>query len=230
MAENTSLKAFKNGLLDENPTFVQLLGMCPTLAVTTSVSNSIGMGLSATFVLMCSNFVISLVRKVIPNKIRIAAYVVIIATFVSIIEMLLKAYLPAISDALGLFIPLITVNCIILARAESFASLNPVIPSVLDGCGIGLGFAMSLTLIGAVREFFGTGCLFGYEFTALIEAGLPMTIFVLPAGGFLVFGLMMVVYNSIYKAIEKKIAMKKNKVPHPVDEVEIPESFKGGSF
>lgn len=186
---------FKNGVIEENPTFVQLLGMCPTLAVTTSVSNSIGMGLSATFVLMCSNFVISLVRKVIPNKIRIAAYVVIIATFVSIIEMLLKAYLPALSESLGMFVPLIVVNCIILARAESFAAKNAPIPSALDGISMGLGFTGALTIIGAVRELLGNGTLLGFSvFGASYN---PALIFILPPGAFLVLGTIIAVINII---------------------------------
>ncbi len=186
---------FKNGVIEENPTFVQLLGMCPTLAVTTSVSNSIGMGLSATFVLMCSNFVISLVRKVIPNKIRIAAYIVIIATFVSIIEMLLKAYLPELSESLGMFVPLIVVNCIILARAESFAAKNAPLPSALDGISMGLGFTGALTIIGAVRELLGNGTILGFSiFGASYN---PALIFILPPGAFLVLGVIIAVINMI---------------------------------
>ena len=154
---SNNMKVFKNGLIDENPTFIQLLGMCPTLAVTTSLINAVGMGLSATFVLICSNIAISLVRKVIPSKIRIASYIAIIATFVSVIEMLLKAYLPSLSNALGLFIPLIVVNCIILARAESFASKNKPLPSAIDGLGMGLGFTLGLSTLGAVREILGAG-------------------------------------------------------------------------
>ncbi len=185
----------KNGIIEENPTFVQLLGMCPTLAVTTSVSNSIGMGLSATFVLMCSNFVISLVRKIIPNKIRIAAYIVIIATFVSIIEMLLKAYLPDLSQSLGMFVPLIVVNCIILARAESFAAKNAPIPSALDGISMGLGFTGALTIIGAIRELLGNGTILG--FSVFGAAYNPALIFILPPGAFLVLGTIIAVINMI---------------------------------
>ena len=185
----------KNGMINENPTFVQLLGMCPTLAVTTSVSNSIGMGLSATFVLMCSNLAISLVRKLVPNKIRIAAYVVIIATFVSIVEMLLKAYLPALSESLGMFIPLIVVNCIILARAESFAAKNSPIPSALDGIGMGLGFTGALTIIGAVRELLGNGTILGFSIFG--GAYNPALIFILPPGAFLVLGTIIAVINMI---------------------------------
>ena len=150
---SNNMKVFKNGLIDENPTFIQLLGMCPTLAVTTSLINAVGMGLSATFVLICSNIAISLVRKVIPSKIRIASYIAIIATFVSVIEMLLKAYLPSLSNALGLFIPLIVVNCIILARAESFASKNKVLPSIFDALGTGVGFTAALTIIGIISKY-----------------------------------------------------------------------------
>ena len=196
MAENTSsLKAFKNGLLDENPTFVQLLGMCPTLAVTTSLVNAIGMGLSATFVLMCSNLAISLVRKVIPSKIRIASYIVIIAAFVSIIEMLLKAYLPSLSSALGLFIPLIVVNCIILARAESFASKNKPIPSAMDGLGMGLGFTLGLSVLGSIREILGAGTLLGLN----IFGGMypPAIMFILPPGAFIVLGTVLAVINAV---------------------------------
>ena len=196
MAENTSsLKAFKNGLLDENPTFVQLLGMCPTLAVTTSLVNAIGMGLSATFVLVCSNLAISLVRKVIPSKIRIASYVVIIATFVSLIEMLLKAYLPSLSNALGLFIPLIVVNCIILARAESFASKNKPIPSAMDGLGMGLGFTLGLSVLGSIREILGAGTLLGLN----IFGGMypPAIMFILPPGAFIVLGTVLAVINAV---------------------------------
>ena len=194
MSEKTSnIKALKTGLLDENPTFVQLLGMCPTLAVTTSLINAIGMGLSATFVLVLSNLVISLVRKLIPSKIRIASYIVIIAAFVSIIEMLLKAYLPSISEALGLFIPLIVVNCIILARAESFASKNKPIPSAFDGLGMGLGFTLGLSVLGTVREILGAGTILGIDiFGGLYE---PAIMFILPPGAFIVLGTILGILN-----------------------------------
>ena len=196
----------KNGIINENPTFVQLLGMCPTLAVTTSVSNSIGMGLSATFVLMCSNLAISLVRKLVPNKIRIASYVVIIATFVSIIEMILKAYLPALSESLGMFVPLIVVNCIILARAESFAAKNKPLPSALDGIGMGLGFTGALTIIGTVREIIGNGTFLGFSvFGASYN---PALIFILPPGAFLVLGMVIAVINII---TDKKSAKEGDK-------------------
>ena len=202
---NTSLKAFKNGLIAENPTIVQLLGMCPTLAVTTSLINAIGMGLSATFVLVCSNLVISLVRKLVPSKIRIASYIVIIAAFVSIIEMLLKAYLPSISEALGLFIPLIVVNCIILARAESYASKNSPIPSAMDGLGMGLGFTLGLSVLGTVREILGAGTILGIDiFGGMYE---PAIMFILPPGAFIVLGTVLAVMNVI-KAKKSKEADK----------------------
>lgn len=195
MNGNSNLKIIKNGLTVENPTFVQLLGMCPTLAVTTSLINAIGMGLSATFVLVFSNLVISLVRKFIPNKIRIASFIVIIAAFVSVIEMLLKAYLPAISDALGLFIPLITVNCIILARAESFASKNKPLPSVCDGLGMGLGFTLGISILASIREILGAGTILGIS---LFGNGFnPALIFILPPGAFLALGIILAVYNMI---------------------------------
>lgn len=152
-----ALKVFKNGLIDENPIFFQMLGMCPTLAVTTSAYNAIGMGLASTAVLVGSNAVIALIKKFIPSKIRIPAYIVIIATFVTIIEMLLKAYVPVLDKSLGIFIPLIVVNCLILARAESFASKNGVGSSIIDGIGMGLGFTLALFILGTIREIFGSG-------------------------------------------------------------------------
>ena len=195
MKDNSNLKILSNGIIAENPTFIQLLGMCPTLAVTTSLINAIGMGLSATFVLIFSNLVISILRKCIPNKIRIASYIVVIAAFVSVIEMLLKAYLPSISDALGLFIPLITVNCIILARAESFASKNKPIPSAFDGLGMGLGFTLGLSVLGTVREILGAGTLLGFPlFGSSFE---PALIFILPPCAFLALGIILSIYNIL---------------------------------
>ena len=187
------LKTFKNGLIDENPTFVQVLGMCPTLAVTTSLANGIGMGLSVTFVLMLSNILISVLRKIIPQKIRIAAYVVIIATFVTIVDLVLKAYIPALSKSLGLFIPLIVVNCIILARAEAFASKNGVVKSAVDGLGMGLGFTVALSLISAVREILGNGTLLGMS----VGISSPAIIMILPPGGFLTLGILLGLINVI---------------------------------
>ncbi len=193
--KSNNLNILNNGIFKENPTFIQLLGMCPTLAVTTSLVNAIGMGLSATFVLIFSNLVISLIRNFIPSKIRIASYIVVIAAFVSVIEMLLKAYLPAISDALGLFIPLITVNCIILARAESFASKNKPVASIFDGLGMGLGFTLGLAILGSVREILGAGTLLGFSLFG--SSFQPALIFILPPGAFLALGIILAVYNII---------------------------------
>ncbi len=186
----------KNGLFTENPTFVQLLGMCPTLAVTTSLKNGIGMGLSATAVLVASNVIISLLRKLIPEKIRIAAYIVIIATAVTIIQMLLNAYFPELASSLGIFIPLIVVNCIILARAEAFASKNTVGAAACDGLGMGLGFTGALAIISAVREILGSGSILGIT---LFGGGaiVPMSIVILAPGGFIVLGLIIAVTNYI---------------------------------
>lgn len=193
--KNSSLKIFLNGLINENPTFVQLLGMCPTLAVTTSLKNGIGMGLSATLVLIASNALISLLRKIIPDKVRIAAYIVIIAAFVTIIEMLLNAYLPSLAESLGIFIPLIVVNCIILARAESFASKNSVGKSIIDGLGMGLGFTVALSIISGIREFFGAGTLFDIKIFADIIT--PPSIIIMAPGGFIVLGIIVAAINHI---------------------------------
>ena len=190
-----SSKILKNGLIDENPTFVQVIGMCPTLAVTSSAINGLGMGLSTALVLLCSNAVISMMRKIIPDKIRIPAFVVVIATFVTIVGLLLKAYVPTLDQALGLYIPLIVVNCIILARAESFASKNRAIASALDGIGMGLGFTLALTILGSVREIFGAGTLFGLSlFGASYQ---PALLFILPPGAFLTLGFLMAGFNKI---------------------------------
>ena len=188
------LKIIKNGIIDENPIFAQLLGMCSTLAVTTSLKNGIGMGLSVTFVLILSNVLISLLRKIIPQKIRIAAYVVIIATFVTIVDLLLKAYIPSLSDSLGIFIPLIVVNCIILARAEAFASKNGVVKSACDGLGMGLGFTIALCIISTVREILGNGSILD------IPLGIktPAIAMILPPGGFLTLGIILGLMN-VYK-------------------------------
>ena len=197
-------KVFKNGIIDDNPTFVQVIGMCPTLAVTSSAINGIGMGLSTAVVLTCSNLVISLLRKVIPDKIRIPAFIVVIATFVTIVQMLLKAYVPSLDAALGLYIPLIVVNCIILARAESFASKNTPVSSAVDGIGMGLGFTIALTLIGAVRELLGAGSIFGLSlFGASYQ---PALLFILPPGAFLTLGFLMALFN---KVVKKKVSKEK---------------------
>ena len=192
-------KTFLNGLIKENPTFVLMLGMCPTLAVTTGVINGIGMGLSTTAVLICSNIVISMLRKFIPNKIRIASYIVIIAGFVTVVEMLLKAYVPALSESLGLYIPLIVVNCIILGRAEAFASKNGVVASMFDGIGMGLGFTCALTLIAAVREILGAGTFAGIKLFG--DSFQPMSIMILPPGAFLTLGILLAVITAVAKKI-----------------------------
>ena len=190
-------KIFKNGIVDENPTFVQVIGMCPTLAVTSSAINGIGMGLSTAVVLACSNIAISLLRKVIPDKIRIPAFVVVIATFVTIVQMLLKAYVPALDKSLGLYIPLIVVNCIILARAEAYASKNGPIESGVDGIAMGLGFTLALTVLGAVRELLGAGSIFGLSiFGASYQ---PALLFILPPGAFLTLGFLMALFNKVAK-------------------------------
>ncbi|SHJ58976.1 electron transport complex protein RnfE [Dethiosulfatibacter aminovorans DSM 17477] len=195
------MKTFKNGLLDENPTFVQLLGMCPTLAVTTSAINGMGMGLATTVVLIGSNLVISLLRKVIPDKIRIPAFIVIIATFVTIIDMFMHAYAYSLYKSLGLFIPLIVVNCLILGRAESYASKSAALPSIVDAVGMGLGFTGALTILGAVRELLGAGSLFGLD---VMGAGFkPVLVMILPPGAFLALGLLIGLVN--YVANQKKL-------------------------
>ncbi|KKY00512.1 RnfABCDGE type electron transport complex subunit E [Paraclostridium benzoelyticum] len=188
-------KIIKNGLVDENPVLVQVIGMCPTLAVTTSAINGLGMGLSTTAVLVCSNVVISMMRKFVPSKIRIPAFIVVIATFVTMVGMLLKAYIPALDKALGLFIPLIVVNCLILARAESFASKNKPGASAVDGVGMGLGFALSLTVLGSIREILGNGSLFG--FTLFGASFQPALLFILPPGAFLTLGFLLAGFNKL---------------------------------
>ena len=188
-------KIFMNGIIDENPTFRMVLGMCPTLAITTAVSNGIGMGLAVTFVLVFSNLVISLLRKAIPDQIRIPAFIVVIATFVTIVQLVIKAFLPALDASLGVFIPLIVVNCIIFGRAEAFAFKNKPIPAIVDGLGMGIGFTIAITLISAVRELFGAGTLLGVQ---VMPAGyLPMDLLVKPAGGFIVLGLLLALMNKL---------------------------------
>ena len=188
-------KIFMNGIIDENPTFRMVLGMCPTLAITTAVSNGIGMGLAVTFVLVFSNLVISLLRKAIPDQIRIPAFIVVIATFVTIVQLVVKAFVPALDAALGVFIPLIVVNCIIFGRAEAFAFKNKPIPSIVDGLGMGLGFTIAITLISSVRELFGAGTLFGVQ---VMPVGyMPMALLIKPAGGFIVLGLLMALMNKL---------------------------------
>lgn len=190
-----NLKHLTNGLIKENPIFFQLIGMCPTLAVTTSVENGIGMGLATTAVLILSNVAISMLRKVIPQEIRIPGFVVVIATFVTIVGLLMEAYVPALFAALGIFIPLIVVNCLILARAEAFAFKNGVMASFLDGIGMGLGFTLSLVILGTVRELLGAGTILGIN---ILGAGYkPAIMMILPPGAFLTLGLLLAVNNVI---------------------------------
>ncbi len=190
------MKTLTNGILKENPTFALVLGMCPTLATTTSAINGMSMGLATLFVLFCSNVVISLLKNLIPDKVRIPAFIVVIATFVTLVQLLMQAYLPAIYDVLGLFIPLIVVNCIVLGRAEAFAAKNSVGLSALDGIGMGLGFTLSLTVIGAIRELLGTGAIFGLSVYSDHYASL---IFVLAPGAFICLAYLMAVMNKIVK-------------------------------
>ena len=188
------VKLIKNGIIDENPTFMQVIGMCPTLAVTSSAINGIGMGLAATAVLICSNVFVSLLRKIIPDTVRIPCFIVVIATFVTIIEFVLKAYVPSLYASLGLFIPLIVVNCLILARAEAFASKNGPIASAFDGIGMGLGFTIALGCMGLVREFIGSGTAFGI--TVLPEAFPKTLLFVMAPGAFFTLACMMAILNN----------------------------------
>ncbi len=203
---NKILKQFKEGLLDNNPVLVQLLGMCPTLAVTTTVANAIGMGLAATAVLICSNLFISLLRKFIPKQVRIAAYIVIISGFVTAVELLMRAYFYDLYQSLGLFIPLIVVNCIILARAEAFASKNKPLPSIIDGAAMGLGFTFALVLLAFVRELLGSGKIFGWAIPGYSEN--PMVIFVLPAGAFISLGLVIAAVQKIRNTVADKARLK----------------------
>lgn len=198
---NKYIRTLMNGIITENPTLVQLIGMCPTLATTTSLQNGFTMGVAATLVLTASNVVISLLRKYIPEKIRIAAYVVIIASFVSVIEMLLKAYLPDLAESLGIFIPLIVVNCIILARAEAFASKNSVGLSALDGLGMGAGFTGALSIISSIREIIGAGTIWGVN---VLGGATPMTMFILAPGGFIVLGLVIAMVQLIIRVSGKR--------------------------
>ena len=191
-----------NGVVKSNPIFRLVLGMCPTLAVTTSLMNSLGMGLATTFVLIFSNALISLLRNIIPDKVRIPAYILIIATFVTLVEMIMNKFIPDLYDSLGVFIPLIVVNCIIFARAESFASVNPVLDSAVDGFAMGIGFTLALSVIGIIREILSKGKILGF---AIFGGWSPsMTIFILPAGGFLILGLLMAAFNAIDAKVKKK--------------------------
>lgn len=203
MSENKRLgKVFANGIIPENPTFRLVLGTCPTLAVTTSALNGLGMGAAATFVLICSNLVISLLRNFIPDKVRIPAFIVVICTFVTMVQLLMQAFVPALYNSLGIFIPLIVVNCIILARAEAFASKNGPLLSAADGLGMGIGFTLSLSLMGAIRELIGNGSVFGMQ--VLGASYEPMILIVLASGGFLTYGLLLGFFNLIIKKLENK--------------------------
>ena len=200
------IRIVTNGLVKENPSLRLVLGTCPTLAVTTVAMNGLGMGLAATFVLICSNIVISALRKVIPDKVRLPAFITVIATFVTVLQMLVKAYLPSLDTALGIYLPLIVVNCIILGRAEMFASKHTVLESALDGLGMGLGFTLTLVLMGCVRELLGAGTLFG---VAVLGASFePMTLFITPPGGFLVFGVLMALVVFIETKLGARVTRK----------------------
>lgn len=210
MKANTPAERLINGIIKENPTFVLMLGMCPTLAVTTSATNGIGMGLTTTAVLAASNLMISLLRKFIPDGVRMPAFIVVVASFVTIVQMLLEGFLPGLYASLGLYIPLIVVNCIILGRAEAYASKNPPIPSLFDGIGMGLGFTLSITCIGAVRELLGAGQLFGYQLLPLADAASgkigyePITIFVLAPGAFFVLAALSALQNKFRLGAAKR--------------------------
>ena len=193
---SNAMKTLTNGILKENPTFALVLGMCPTLATTTSAVNGMSMGLATLFVLVCSNVVISLLKNLIPDKVRIPAFIVVIATFVTMVQLVMQAYLPAIYDVLGLFIPLIVVNCIVLGRAEAFAAKNTVGLSALDGIGMGLGFTLSLTVLGLIREFLGAGTVFGFQ---LYSSQFAALIFVLAPGAFIALAYMMAAVNKLQK-------------------------------
>ncbi len=192
-----NLKVLINGIVKENPTFVLLLGMCPTLGTTSSAINGMGMGVATMAVLICSNFVISLIKNLVPDMVRIPAYVVVIASLVTILQMVMQAFVPGLYATLGLFIPLIVVNCIILGRAEAFAAKNSPIPSIFDGLGIGLGFTIALTLLGSVRELLGTGKIFGLD---IFPENYGMLIFVLAPGAFLALGYLIAIVNKFKKA------------------------------
>lgn len=209
MAKNSKsfLHVFLNGLIWENPTFTLMLGMCPTLAITTAASNGVGMGLATTVVLVCSNLFISMLRHVIPEKVRIPAFIVVIASFVTIVELMLKAFLPALSATLGLYIPLIVVNCIIFARAESFAFKNPPLLSLADGLGMGLGFTGAITLLSIIREALGSGTVFGLQ---VMPANFqPMGIMLNVPGGFVTLGVLLILINALKEYAAGRAAARK---------------------
>ena len=210
---NKCVERIYNGLIKENPTFVLTLGMCPTLAVTTSAINGIGMGLSSTVVLVMSNLLISLLRKVIPDGVRMPAFIVIVASFVTVVQFLMQGYLPSLYDSLGIYIPLIVVNCIILGRAEAYASKNPALPSAFDGLGMGLGFTCAITILGAIRELIGAGTILSTGSSALVDftnyGFTPASIFILAPGAFFVLAMCIAVMNRI----KRKHGMKPAEVP-----------------
>ena len=210
---NKCVERIYNGLIKENPTFVLTLGMCPTLAVTTSAINGIGMGLSSTVVLVMSNLLISLLRKVIPDGVRMPAFIVIVASFVTVVQFLMQGYLPSLYDSLGIYIPLIVVNCIILGRAEAYASKNPAIPSAFDGLGMGLGFTCAITILGAIRELIGAGTILSTGSSALVDftnyGFTPASIFILAPGAFFVLAMCI----AVMKRIKRKHGMKPAEVP-----------------
>ena len=210
---NKCVERIYNGLIKENPTFVLTLGMCPTLAVTTSAINGIGMGLSSTVVLVMSNLLISMLRKVIPDGVRMPAFIVIVASFVTVVQFLMQGYLPSLYDSLGIYIPLIVVNCIILGRAEAYASKNPAIPSAFDGLGMGLGFTCAITILGAIRELIGAGTILSTGSSALVDftnyGFTPASIFILAPGAFFVLAMCIAVMNRI----KRKHGMKPAEVP-----------------
>lgn len=201
-----ALSAIKNGIIDENPTFIQVLGTCPTLAVTSSAINGIGMGLSTMAVLVCSNLFISLLRKIIPDTVRIPCFIVVIASFVTIVQLLLTAFLPALNESLGLYIPLIVVNCIVLGRAEAFASKNGPLTSLCDGIGNGLGFTLALCFIGLIREFLGAGTLFGV--TVLPEAFPKTLVMIMAPGAFFTYGTLMAIFKRLIGKMKANKAAK----------------------
>ena len=195
-AMDKNIRIFINGIIKDNPVFVLLLGMCPTLATTSSAINGMSMGLATMFVLVCSNLVVSLLKNFIPDLVRIPSFIVIIATFVTIVEMVMNAYLPTLADSLGIFIPLIVVNCIVLGRAEAFAAKNNALSSVFDGIGIGLGFTMALTLLGLLREFLGSGKMFSFS---LFPESFGATLFILAPGAFIALGYLVAVFNKLQR-------------------------------
>lgn len=202
MQKKSKLAILTNGLIKENPVLVLVIGTCPTLALSTQASNGIGMGLSVLFVLTCSNIIISALKKIIPDTVRIPCYIVVIAAFVTIVQLIISAFFPALNESLGVYIPLIVVNCIILGRAEMFANKNSVIDSALDGIGMGIGYTIALTLMGCIRELLGNGTLFGHVITA--NTITPMTIMTMAPGGFLTFGVMIALVNVITKGKVKE--------------------------